>query len=129
MTIPQVIADRLAGVVLAPQPPAHLLAHWQAALPPGQYRAAEAWVGAPTCRTCTQAAAQLRVSANTLKTQLRRIRTQHPLVWVEVLAFRGAQRAERHAAAVRRAERHSTRWHRKQFYLQYGYWPRERRRR
>src|SRR5215218_9024779 len=110
------------------QPGSAVLARWAAALPPGQARAVTALVGVRQGRTYSEAAATLGVSVTTLKTQLRRVRLGHPSVWREVLVYRAAQRAGRHAAALRRAQQHSRRWHRRQFFCTYGYWPRERRR-
>lgn len=93
----------------------------------GQQRVLRAVVMAPG-DTYADLAAGLGVSVNTLKTQLRRIRRARPSTYAELLLLRSRALAERHQAALKRAEEHSRQWHRKEFYRRYGFWPKERRR-
>lgn len=106
------------------------LARWRAVLPAGQFRAVAAFVGGAACPRYADCADQLGISPNTLKTHLRRVRLSHPDVWREVAAIRAGQRRARHRAAVRRAEEHSERWHKRQsarrYREQFGCYPWER---
>ena len=116
---------RTAGAGLV-QPSAVQLAEWRAALPAGQYTAVAALLGNGG-RTYAAAATAAGVSVNTLKTQLRRVRQQQPAVWAQVHAVRAAHLAQRHAAALARADAHSRAWHRRQANRRYrerfGRWP------
>lgn len=107
--------------------PAASLERWQATLPSGQFRAVEALVGGGRARTYAVAAKAAGVSVNTLKTQLRRVRLRAPAVWDEVCRVRAGQLAQRHRAAVARAEQRSRAWHRRQanrrYYQRFGRWP------
>jgi hypothetical protein len=82
----------------APTPSAEAKDRW-AALPPGQRRAVEAYVGSGE-RTIAAAANAAGISPNTLKVHLRRIRVRHPELWPVVRSLRSDQLAARpHAGA------------------------------
>jgi hypothetical protein len=104
-----------------------------APLSAGQRRVADALVVEPAGRTYAAVAETLGLSVGTVYEHLRRIRTQHPESYAELMALRAEQLATRHEQARQRAEEHSGRWHRKQgvrrFHRQFGRWPWEGRRR
>src|SRR5215217_7064116 len=93
----------------------------------GQRRVAEALLAEPAGRTYAVVAELLTLSVGTVYEHLRRIRTQHPAAYQEVMALRAEQLAIRHEQAQQRAAEHRDRWHRKQgarrFHRQFGCWP------
>ena len=73
-------------------------------------RVALALVSGEDAPTYPEIAAALGLHLGTVHAHLRRIRLLHPEVWEAIMAERHRQLAERHAAAVGRAEAHSREW-------------------
>lgn len=101
-----------------------------AALSAGQKRAALALIAGTAARTYPEAAEVAGVSLGTLHTHLRRLRRRDPDLYGALMEVRAYQLAERHRAALQRAERRSQEWHRRaaarRYYYRFGVWPWER---
>ena len=66
------------------------------ALPKGQRRAVQAFIGEGTAQTYVGAAARANISLGSLKTHLRRVRQRHPKLYEEIRAVRRPQLDVRH---------------------------------
>ena len=88
-----------------------LLRDMLATLPEQQFVAAVALIdGGGVGRTYEQAACAARMSPGAFKQHLHRVRTHYPDLYSQVLAYRRLQLLRRHAAAEKRARRHTSEW-------------------
>lgn len=79
-------------------------------LPDQQFVAMCALIDGRTARTYEQAAQLTRMSLGTFKQHLHRVRTHYPDLYAHIIAYRHTQLQQRHAAAEKRARRHTTEW-------------------
>lgn len=99
-------------------------------LPHGQRRVAEALMAGATAQTYRGVAKQLELSLGTVYEHLRRIRVNHPELYVAIMSVRKGQLEQRHEVALVKNAAHSRQYFRRKanyrYYQRFGYWPWER---